>query len=373
MEMLQDPQLCPTYLMVDALDECGTVLDDGAEVGNIKALISVSLSLTNNVKWLITSRPEVCLNKDLEDAAAETFAEIDVQDQGSAVQAYINHKVSGLWRIDGYTEQIINGLSQELNSRANNIFLWVALIFRKLPCWDPWQAENVLTSLPNNLTKLYDNLMAHIGREHGTTPQFCKNVLVATCLAHRPLSTDELGVCAGLPSQVPASSIARKCGSFLAIQDNAVYPIHQSVREYLKDNYMTCDRQDGLAQGHAEIFQRSIQQMTTDLKANMYDLEYDTLSDDAESHGENQLASIRYSCEYWVDHFCEIGSQVLKDGSHLSDNGEVFIFLRDHLLHWLECLSLMRNFSAAVRSIRKIVSFIQVTPPPPHLLTILRC
>jgi hypothetical protein len=366
-DMLRDPQLGPAYLMVDALDECSKKASDEAKVEDLKKLISESLNLTDKVKWLITSRPEVRLDKDLKDHALGTLAQIDVQGRGGAVQAYINHKLSTFRGTEGYDDERIKDMSREINKRANNIFLWVALVFRQLATEDPWNAMNVICSKPSDLVALYDNLMSNIEEERESTVQFCKNVLVATCLARRPLSLDELGVCAGLARGVPAAVIAGKCGSFLAIREDAVYLIHQSAREYLEANYKTRLQQGGPAQGHAEISQRSIHQMSAKLAANMYSLQPDTLSKDIKPPRPDPLASIRYSCEYWAEHLCAVDSQSLQDGNLLSDNGEVFAFLQNHLLHWLESLSLAHNFSTGVRSIKKLLSAVQVRRTSPTI------
>ncbi|CAG8338892.1 unnamed protein product [Penicillium salamii] len=359
--MLKDPTLGPTYLMIDALDECNKTASDGADLRLLKELISDSLGLTDNVRWLVTSRPEVRLNKDFQGFASGTIDRIDVQGQDRAVQAYIQHKLSEMQTRKTYQPSVIVKLAGELNSRANGIFLWVALIFRELRECDSWNVEKVLEDLPNGLTALYEMLMEKINSESRQTAQFCKNVLVASCLANRPLSADELGVCAGLPIQVPASEIVVKCGSFLRTRENdhTVYPLHQSVRDYLETSYMAGYLKDGPSQGHLEIFQRSIEKMSSILRVNMYGLPFDTLSEDVQPPNEDCLASIRYSCVYWVDHLCAIGSQSLRSGHFFSENGELLSFLQKHLLHWLESLSLINNFQAGIQSVRKLLSVVQ--------------
>lgn len=117
---------------------------------------------------------------------------------------------------------------------------------------------------------------------------------------------------------------------------------------------------DGPSQGHLEIFQRSIEKMSSILRVNMYGLPFDTLSEDVEPPSEDCLASIRYSCVYWVDHLCAIGSQSLRSGHLFSENGELLTFLQKHLLHWLESLSLINNFQAGMQSVRKLLSVVQV-------------
>jgi len=217
-----------------------------------------------------------------------------------------------------------------------------------------------IRSKPSDLMALYDNLIGKIDQEQRSTIQYCKNVLIATCLARRPLSLDELGVCAGLGEGVPAKLIVERCGSFLSIRDEAVYPIHQSARQYLEDNYTSRLHESGPVRGHAEISQRSIHQMSAKLAANMYDLHPGTPSKDIKSPSQDQLASIGYSCEYWVEHLCALDSQSFQDGNQLSDEGEVFTFLQDHLLHWLESLLLLKSFSTGIRSIKKLITTIQV-------------
>jgi hypothetical protein len=51
--MLEDPGLSSVYFVIDALDECEQGLPDLIE------LISTSLSLSEKVKWLVSSRPMV--------------------------------------------------------------------------------------------------------------------------------------------------------------------------------------------------------------------------------------------------------------------------------------------------------------------------
>ena len=51
------------------------------------------------------------------------------------------------------------------------------------------------------------------------------------------------------------------------------------------------------------------------------------------------LAPIRYGCVYWVDHLHEM--ETSHHGISLDDSRNVDGFLRKHLLHWLEALSLI--------------------------------
>src|SRR5689334_4097273 len=77
--MLKDPQVSPVYLAVDALDECAQGRSD------LIHLISTSLSLSQRVRWLLSSRPEVDLLAGLKDPgtssadASKSPVELDTQ------------------------------------------------------------------------------------------------------------------------------------------------------------------------------------------------------------------------------------------------------------------------------------------------------
>ena len=346
--MLKDPQLSPVYLIVDALDECDQGLAD------LVQLISTSLTLSDKVKWLVSSRPEVELKTP---DTAGTLVELDAQSLAGPVNAYINHKLSTLKGRKGYTDSVLAEVSDEVCRRAENTFLWVALVFKKLDSERGWHAVKIIKEMPPGLPKLYDHMMTRI--ERGTMDlQYCKNVLVATSLAYRPLFLSELALLAGLRPEIDPQTIVEECGSFLTIKEKTVYLIHQSAKDYLEMNHKSKLQQGGPAQGHADISRRSIDAMST-LKRNIYALPYlGFKSKDIGPPGPDPLAPIRYSCVFWVDHLCYIEAQGSEYKNDLWD--KVAVFLKEHFLHWLESLSLSGKLSDGVLSIRKLLPVVQV-------------
>lgn len=232
--ILKDPKLSPVYLVVDALDECEQGL------GDLKKLIFASLKISDGVKWLISSRPTV----DLKCPETEgSLVELDSQKLHNPVNAFIDHKLSILKVRQGYTHGILEHLKKEISQRAENTFLWVALVFKELDKEDGYQivvdgmyALDIVRETPSGLSQLYDYMMDKIERGVRKDCEYCKNVLVAATLAFRPLTLSELRVLAQLPDSIPAT-IVRKCGSFLTVQNETVYLIHQSAKEYLQGNY----------------------------------------------------------------------------------------------------------------------------------------
>ena len=77
------------------------------------------------------------------------------------------------------------------------------------------------------------------------------------------------------------------------------------------------------------------------------------------------LARVRYSCFYWVDHLCEMGSSLHHEVG-LYDDGTIHTFLKKHFLYWLEALSLMKSTSYGVVMVRKLENLLRVSFSIPY-------
>jgi hypothetical protein len=357
--MLKDPQLSPVYLAIDALDECAQGRSD------LIHLISTSLTLSQNVKWMISSRPEVDLLTALKDRgtnsldASNSLVELDTQRLAAPVNAYIDHKLIILKRRKGYNDDVLAEVLHEVRDRAENTFLWVALVFKVLEKVHGGYAVKRIREMPPGLSKLYDHMMTRIEEGQVIEPQDCKTVLVVTSLAFRPLSISELSVLADLSLEIAETAI-EMCGSFLTTVKGTVNLIHQSAKDYLGDNYTTRLQPAGVAQGHAEIVRRSIDAMSSILRQNLYNLDLGFKPESMTPPDPDPLAPIRYSCAFWADHLCSLNSDNSWFQGELTDDGKVIGFLKEYFLRWLESLSLLGKLSNGLLSIRKILQFAQV-------------
>lgn len=77
---------------------------------------------------------------------------------------------------------------------------------------------------------------------------------------------------------------------------------------------------------------------------------------------KDPLFGVAYSCIYWIDYLCEMGRS-LQNHTHsqLYTCDTVEPFLREHFLHWLEALSLLRAISNGALSITKLKSSIIIS------------
>jgi hypothetical protein len=353
--MLQDPRLLPIYFIVDALDECEQRLD------GLVRLISTSLTLSNKVKWLVSSRPAVELNTP---DISGSLVELDAQKLKDPVNAYIRHKLSAFRGKPGYSQQILDDVSAEVLKRAENTFLWVWFVFKELgktnnACKLLLNGKDALAKIeefPPGLSSLYGRIMDMIDGGQVGYPQYCKNVLAAATLALRPLTLSELAVLADLPFDMP-QTIVEDCGSFLTVKEETVNLIHQSAKDYLEENFTSRLQPDGVGKGHADIGRRSISAMSSVLKQNMYNLDFGFKPENIRPPEPDLLSPLRYSCIFWADHLCLESPECRRE---LADDGAVFVFLNKRILRWLESLSLLGNLSDGVMSIRKLLYIVQV-------------
>jgi hypothetical protein len=84
------------------------------------------------------------------------------------------------------------------------------------------------------------------------------------------------------------------------------------------------------------------------------------LIDEIKAFNTDPLDQFRYACVYWADHLCEI-DQSLHNEIGICDDGRIHQFLKNHLLHWLEALSFIRNTAAGVIAIRKLENLVAVS------------
>ena len=153
------------------------------------------------------------------------------------------------------------------------------------------------------------------------------------------------------------------CGSFLTIRDNYVYFIHQSAKDYLTINASAIIFPAGRERIHYDMFSWSLDALSKTLRRDIYNLQ-DPGGMMKEVPDPDPLASIRYSCVFWVDHLCKADDKSLDRKKKLSDDGVVFAFLKEHFLHWLESLSLIYKLSDGVLSIKKLLQKVQVCQIP---------
>lgn len=361
-DMLQDLSLAKVYLIVDALDECGSGLSQLLDL-----ILQTSSMTSPQIKWLVSSRyrREIEQRLGCDQARPMISLELNADSISNAVNAYIRHKVSELARESQYDSALQAEVRDQLYQKANGTFLWVALVCKELRDVEKWDIPQVLTELPSDLEALYARMIEQIRQLKRGNTKLCFQVLSIATLAFRPLSLQEVAALADLPDQFSRdpqslSRLVDMCGLFFTIQGETVYFIHQSAKDYLSNTASTDMFPLGQAVEHCGIVSRSLQVMSRTLRRDIWDLRVPGASlDQIDRPDPDPLACVQYACCYWVHHLCEVEYHLYDKGG-FCEGGKVLGFLQKHFLHWLEALGLMGSVSSGVVMISKLKNWLRV-------------
>jgi len=359
--ILQDPSLNCTYLIIDALDEC--LID----LPKLLDFVIEKSSVSPRVKWIISSRNWPDIEERLERAGHKVrlCLELNAESISTAVSIYIQHKVQQLAKLKKYDDKTRVAVLQHLASNANDTFLWVALVCQNLAKISRWNTLEKLNAFPPGLDSLYDRMMEQI--RHSDNACLCKRILASTAIVYRPITLKELKSLVETLEDMSddlesLGEIIGLCGSFLTIREGTVYFVHQSAKDYLLIQAFDEVFPSGKEETHYVIFSRSLQVMSRTLRRDIYGLHaLGYPIERAEPPDPNPLAASRYSCIYWVDHLCDwISNPCANHKVDLQDGGSVDEFVRKKYLYWLEALSLCGSMSDGVVSMAKLEALFQV-------------
>lgn len=220
-------------------------------------------------------------------------------------------------------------------------------------------------------------------------PQECHQFLALTVLAYRPLSlleytsfSEELNTISrdtesddneleGSHSADtnwedskpdPAKSVRELvslCRSFLTICEDRVYFVHQSAKDYLLEKQSNIIFPKSQAAFHVYIFAKSVKAMSRKLKRHICELREPGFHiESLPRRSPDPLATIAYSCVYWVDHLLDPGKAQGRDD--VQDRGLVDLFLQRKCLYWIESVSLLGSLYERILAIENLKQFLQV-------------
>ena len=357
--ILQDPSLNSSYLIVDALDECV------ADLPKLLDFIVQKSFVSPCVKWIVSSRNWPDIEERLERAGhkVKLCLELNAESVSTAVSIYIQYKVLQLAQRKKYDDKTQDAVLNHLLSNANNTFLWVALVCQNLENIPRWTTLAKLNAFPPKLDSLYKRMVEQI--YNSDNADLCKQILASIAIVYQPITLKELTSLVEMLEDMSndlesLKEIIGLCGSFLTIREGTIYFVHQSAKDYLVEHASTKIFHNGRTEEQQRIVSRLVEAMKKTLQRDVYHLRHPgfPITKVTTPHPD-PLAPIRYACVYWVDHLCEIKSSYNEVG--LYDNGTIDVFLRKHFLHWLEALSLIKSISDGVFAIAKLIDLLTVS------------
>ena len=347
-EMLRDPDLKSTYLIIDALDECT------ADLPKLLELLGLVLASSTHLNIILSSQSSPDRERMLWSDGKHTQLcledEENAKEVSTAVKLYIDDRVSRLTSHNtDISEKDKNELPGILHRKAEGTFLWVSLVIRDLKEAGSGEVLRVAEENPIDLRDLYHTMATKI-KDLPNSQRFL-SVLAVAASVYRPLYLYELGAFSDFPHCIlrptDVKKIAERCSPFLVVQDNQVFIVHQSAKDYLCGPTSVIHRSGSVAATHRSIFRRSIKLLSSTLQHDMYRLQSPGFPvDRVQTPCEDPLASARYSCVYWIDHLH--GSMSADNPDREKDFEALHSFLEEKYFHWLEALSLLHAIPAGV-------------------------
>ena len=350
--MLLDPAMGPTYLMIDALDECTRDLPQLLD-------LIVRSSAALHVKWIVSSRNWRQIEGQLRTTGHSCSLELNAESVSAAVDVYIRQKVIQLTQEKIYDARTQDAIQQHLSSNAHGTFLWVALVCERLRHISRYSTLKRLDDFPPGLDAIYNRMMVQTCESD--EGDLCRRILALAVIAYRPLLIEEF---ASLVETFDGASedldeLVDLCGSFLTRRDDTVYFVHQSAKDFLLENQSHDIFPSGTGEAHHTVFSKSLEVLKRTLRRDIYGLCDPGFSiDQVVQPRPDELASARYSCIFWVDHLVAAGSSV--KSKDVEDGSDVHTFLSQKYLNWLEALSLARAMPNGVLAVDKLRGLVQV-------------
>ncbi|KAH9055784.1 hypothetical protein EDB83DRAFT_1085976 [Lactarius deliciosus] len=191
MLMALSPCQLPTYIILDALDECpnihGIPTPREQVLGLVKDLVDLRLP---NLCMCVMSRPEIDIQATLEPLASGQFSLHDQPGQKRDITEYVSAVVQSDTRMKRWREDDRNLVIEKLSEKVDGMFRWVFCQLEVLRhCLAP-SLRRQLNELPKSLDETYERVLKEI--ESTNQGRHARRLLQCLATAMRPLRVEEL-------------------------------------------------------------------------------------------------------------------------------------------------------------------------------------
>lgn len=373
LDQLKDQPPYTAVIVIDALDEC----ENDQDVRSIIRLLPLLQRVPAiHLRVFLTSRPElpICLGfLEIANHDYESLALHDISRKATEHDIYLfledrfakirhDRDISRDWP----SENVI----KELITMSAPLFICAATVCRYIENskWEPeirlaellkdqakYAAKMDKTYLPI-LTQLIDNQDDNESEQQQLLQEF-QEIVGAIILLTVPLSINALSLFLGLEPDLISNRL-NLFQSVLSVPKNRDLPVrvlHLSFRNFLvrsQSRFLVNEPKK-----HMDITMRCLIIMRGGLKKNICGLEgygIKRAEIDTRSIHQHLPPELQYSCCYWVYHLAQS-----EDVAAAID--DIFLFLQEHFMHWMEAMSLLGVVSEVLGIIDQLQSVIRVS------------
>ncbi|KAJ5627392.1 hypothetical protein N7528_004819 [Penicillium herquei] len=369
-------------LIIDALDEC----EDENDVDTIIQLLGQPQTFnTISLKLFMTSRPENPIQSSfnrIPEMIFERFplGKIDHSDEESDddITKLLKHELA----IIAHKRELPDDWPgkkeiQILTSKSGGLFIYAATVCRFLggSKLKNYQLEIRLKSIfsdrvgtdspQGSLDEIYTHILKFsvigdaIDEEMEELFSRFQAVVGAIVNLAEPLSIANIAQLISFPCCDVKDTLQglQSVISFGNDESSPIQLLHLSFRDFLFDD-TRCLVKGFLisqSQAHMSLLQNCLDVLSKTLKRDICGLSDQSIcAKDVEPARVNREipGHVQYACLHWVYHLQQAAVEPF-------DDGNVHHFLKVHLLHWLEALSLMRKMPEGMRRVIDLSSYIQ--------------
>jgi hypothetical protein len=372
----------PIVVVIDALDEC-------ANQTEVQTFLSVLFQRSSELpfKFFITSRPEQLVRVGFNRQNPDLFSRLILHDierdiVTADIKLYLSERLVDM--VDGRSdfqdteddwppEDKVDILSR----LANRLFIYAKTVCDYIG--EP--GGNILENLdvavhsgkePNlqsgatldtsELDRLYRDILDRAVPRRSEARVRLKNVLAAVITIRNPLSAQGLGALLEIDPRTIKSALA-SLHSVISVPQSLSDPVstfHASFPDCLAER--TRSRHHFLcpSDSHRLLAKSCLSLMNSSLKENICNLEGRPANDTIPNETITTCITegLSYACVYWTNHLTSVRNEEIREGDDLRES--LNEFLHDHVLHWMECLSVLGRLDVAIESLRMIEGWILV-------------
>jgi NACHT domain len=331
-------------VVVDALDECGNAKE---RKNLLELLANESRGFPSTFRMLITSRAEHDIYSAFESQGHIYTQELDITTPSNVtdISRYIHHRMMEIRRAKAYLPLEVDWpgdlVLDALCGKAVGLFVWASTATEFIDAHDPNKRIDALLSadkfsgVESALDALYKAALqsAAVWDDEDFSKDF-RDILGIVLVAKAPLSSKAIDNLLGISETRPSMHTISLLRCVLA-QNPSVRVLHPSFADFLA-NRNRCENEIWFIEVTSHNYRMAVlclSRLDVVLRRNICNL---SLSSAVSAEGD--LADdITYACAFWIDHVLLI----INTAASIADR--IDQFLRRHLLHWLEAMSILKR------------------------------
>jgi len=363
-------------LVIDALDECmGTeyipeilrLLARANDLKMIQLRIFITSRRERHIHDSFRGIPEIVHHDLILDSALDGRTERDIS-------IFLRHGLTEVAKTRGLGEWPSETDARELIKRAGRLFIYAATACRYLQN-SKYPKKRLPEMLDANLgghssARELDNMYMLVLRQPITdccdedrndSIALFQRILGSIVVLSETLSSVTLAELLDVRKDEITDTL-EPLRSVLNIPNDDTSPVqifHLSFRDFLLDNRRCTDPQLWVdeEQTHKYLFGRCLELMFDYLRRDICGFRIPgVLASEVEKSKVDSCIplTVQYACRYWISHL---------QGAKLAvrDDDQLHIFFREHILHWLEALSLIGKTSEGILAITALESLVVVS------------